>query len=115
MLTTERSLYHYHTSTMTRRVRGLETLREEELVEIHPRDAVELSIASGDWVRVTSRRGEVKARALVTEASPPGTVSMTFHFHEAPTNVLTNAAYDPVAKIPETKVCAVRVTRSEDA
>ena len=49
------------------------------------------------------------ARALVTEVSPPGTVSMTFHFHEAPTNVLTNAAYDPVAKIPETKVCAVRV------
>ncbi|MHC4940047.1 MAG: formate dehydrogenase subunit alpha [Planctomycetota bacterium] len=109
VLTTERSLYHYHTATMTRRVRGLETLREEELVEIHPRDAVELSIASGDWVKVTSRRGEVKARALVTEASPPGTVSMTFHFHEAPTNVLTNAAYDPVAKIPETKVCAVRV------
>jgi len=109
VLTTERSLYHYHTSTMTRRVPGLETLRGEELVEMHPRDAVALSIASGDRVRVTSRRGEVTARALVTEASPPGTVSMTFHFHEAPTNVLTNAAWDPVAKIPETKVCAVRV------
>ena len=112
MLTTERSLYHYHTSTMTRRVPGLETLRSEELVEIHPRDAVALTIASGDRVRVTSRRGEVTARALVTEVSPPGTVSMTFHFHEAPTNVLTNAAYDPVAKIPETKVCAVRVERA---
>jgi formate dehydrogenase alpha subunit len=109
VLTTERSLYHYHTSTMTRRVPGLEILRSEELVEIHPRDAVALTIASGDMVRVTSRRGEVTARALVTEASPPGTVSMTFHFHEAPTNVLTNAAWDPVAKIPETKVCAVRV------
>jgi formate dehydrogenase alpha subunit len=109
VLTTERSLYHYHTSTMTRRVPGLETLRSEELVEIHPRDAVALEIASGDQVRVTSRRGEVTARALVTEVSPPGTISMTFHFHEAPTNVLTNAAWDPVAKIPETKVCAVRV------
>ncbi len=109
VLTTERSLYHYHTATMTRRVPGLEKLRSEELVEIHPRDAEALSIASGDRVRVTSRRGEVTARALVTEVSPPGTVSMTFHFHEAPTNVLTNAAYDPVAKIPETKVCAVRV------
>ncbi|MCL7959319.1 MAG: formate dehydrogenase subunit alpha, partial [marine benthic group bacterium] len=112
VLTTERSLYHYHTSTMTRRVPGLETLRPEELVEIHPRDAVELAIASGDRVRVTSRRGEVEAHALVTEVSPPGTISMTFHFHEAPTNVLTNAAYDPVAKIPETKVCAVRVERA---
>jgi formate dehydrogenase alpha subunit len=113
VLTTERSLYHYHTSTMTRRVPGLETLRSEELVEIHPRDAVALTIASGDRVRVTSRRGEVTARALVTEVSPPGTISMTFHFHEAPTNVLTNAAYDPVAKIPETKVCAVRVERAD--
>ena len=109
VLTTERSLYHYHTSTMTRRVPGLELLRSEELVEMHPRDAAALRIASGDLVRVTSRRGEVEARALVTEVSPPGTVSMTFHFHEAPTNVLTNAAWDPVAKIPETKVCAVRV------
>ena len=109
VLTTERSLYHYHTSTMTRRVPGLEQLRSEELVEIHPRDAAALRIATGDEVRVTSRRGEVVARALVTEVSPPGTVSMTFHFHEAPTNVLTNAAWDPVAKIPETKVCAVRV------
>ena len=112
VLTTERSLYQYHTSTMTRRVPGLEALRGEELVEIHPRDAVALTIATGDLVRVTSRRGEVTARALVTEVSPPGTVSMTFHFHEAPTNVLTNAAYDPVAKIPETKVCAVRVERA---
>jgi predicted molibdopterin-dependent oxidoreductase YjgC len=109
VLTTERSLYHYHTSTMTRRVPGLEQLRSEELVEIHPKDAAALRIASGDQVRVTSRRGEVVARALVTEVSPPGTISMTFHFHEAPTNVLTNAAWDPVAKIPETKVCAVRV------
>jgi predicted molibdopterin-dependent oxidoreductase YjgC len=98
VLTTERSLYHY--------------LRSEELVEIHPRDAVALAIASGDRVRVTSRRGEVEAHALVTEVSPPGTISMTFHFHEAPTNVLTNAAYDPVAKIPETKVCAVRVEKA---
>ena len=80
VLTTERSLYHYHTSTMTRRVPGLETLRPEELVEIHPRDAVALAIASGDRVRVTSRRGEVEAHALVTEVSPPGTISMTFHF-----------------------------------
>jgi anaerobic selenocysteine-containing dehydrogenase len=97
---------------MTRRVPGLEHLRPEELVEIHPRDAAALRIATGDEVRVTSRRGEVVARALVTEVSPPGTVSMTFHFHEAPTNVLTNAAWDPVAKIPETKVCAVRVART---
>ena len=60
-------------------------------------------------VRVVSRRGEVTVEADVTDILPPGVVSMTFHFHETPTNVLTHAALDPIAKIPETKVCAVRV------
>jgi predicted molibdopterin-dependent oxidoreductase YjgC len=58
-----------------------------------------------------SRRGEVHAKAKVTDSSPRGVVSMTFHFAESPTNVLTNAVLDPVAKIPETKVCAVRVEK----
>jgi len=62
---------------------------------------------------VVSRRGEVKAKAKVTQASPPGVVSMTFHFAESPTNQLTNPALDPVAKIPELKVCAVRVEKSD--
>ena len=109
ILTTDRSLFHYHTATMTRKVRGLEQLDGEELLRIHPEDASQLAIADGETVRVTSRRGEVTARAKVTDACPPGVVSMTFHFAETPTNVLTHAALDPVAKIPETKVCAVRV------
>jgi predicted molibdopterin-dependent oxidoreductase YjgC len=112
LLTTERSLYHYHTGTLTRRVSGLNTLRAGELVEMHPEDAQALGIADGDRVRVTSRRGEVVARAKVTEVSPPGVVSMTFHFAESPTNVLTNPVLDPVAKIPELKVCAVKVERA---
>jgi formate dehydrogenase major subunit len=112
VLTTERSLYHYHTGTMTRRVSGLNVLRPEELVEMNPRDALELGISGGEKVRVVSRRGSVTARAKVTEHSPPGVVSMTFHFAESPTNVVTNPALDPVAKIPELKVCAVRVERA---
>lgn len=108
ILTTDRSLYHFH-GTMTRRVEGLNALRGEEWVEINPRDAAALSIADGQMVRVISRRGEVTARAKVSEDSPPGVVSMTFHFAESPTNQLTNPAKDPLAKTPELKVCAVRV------
>ena len=111
MLTTDRSIYHYHTSTMTRKVKGLEFLRSEELVELNPADATTLGVSDGEMVRVISRRGKVNAKALVTKMSPPGVISMTFHFAESPTNELTNSALDPVAKIPETKVCAVRVEK----
>ena len=88
---------------------------EEELVEMNSVDADGLGIVDGEMVRVVSRRGEVTARAKVTEDSPPGTVSMTFHFGESPTNVLTNPALDPIAKIPEYKVCAIRVEKLETA
>ncbi|MEE8473159.1 MAG: formate dehydrogenase subunit alpha [Dehalococcoidia bacterium] len=111
ILTTERTLWHFHTGTMTRKVPGLNELRNEELVEMHPADAQKLGIEDGEMVKVTSRRGEVEARLLVTEVSPPGVVSMTFHFTEAPTNVLTNPKVDPVSKIPEYKVCAIRVEK----
>jgi len=111
MLTTERSLFHFHTATMTRKVDGLNTLRAHELVEINPKDAQNLGISDGEMIKVASRRGEVKAKAKVTEVSPAGVVSMTFHFAESPTNVLTSPAIDPVAKIPETKVCAVRIEK----
>jgi len=112
ILTTERSLYHYHTGTMTRKVKGLNVIRGEELVEINPIDASALDIADGDMVKVTSRRGEVEVKARVTEASPTGVVSMDFHFAESPANILTNPARDPVAKTPELKVCAVRVEKN---
>ncbi len=113
VLTTERSLYHYHTGTMTRRVDGLNILRDQELVELNPKDADALRVSDGETVRVVSRRGKVTARAKVVGTSPPGVVSMTFHFAESPTNVLTNPALDPVAKIPELKVCAIRIEKME--
>jgi formate dehydrogenase alpha subunit len=111
VLTTERSIYHYHTGTMTRRVHGLNVLRSEELVEMNPRDAASRGISDGDWVTVSSRRGKVNARARVTEVSPEGLVCMTFHFAESPTNALTNNAVDPIAKTPEIKYCAVNVSK----
>jgi formate dehydrogenase alpha subunit len=111
ILTTDRSLYHYHTSTMTRRVEGLKVLDKEELLRINPSDAGKLSIEDGEIVEISSRRGKTKVKANITEICPPGVVSMTFHFFESPTNELTNAALDPLAKIPETKVCAVKVQK----
>ncbi|HUT96509.1 MAG TPA: molybdopterin dinucleotide binding domain-containing protein, partial [Dehalococcoidales bacterium] len=112
VLTTGRSLYHFHTGTMTRKVEGLNVLKKEGEVEINPADAAKLGIADGDRVKVASRRGEVVTKANLTEASPEGVVFMTFHFAESPANRLTNPVLDPVAKIPEYKVCAVRVEKA---
>ena len=63
-------------------------------------------------VKMRSRRGEITAKAYLTEVSPPSVVFMTFHFAESPTNMLTNPALDPVSKIPEYKVCAVRIDKN---
>jgi formate dehydrogenase alpha subunit len=114
ILTMERSLYHFHTGTMTRKVKGLNLLNGEELVQINPEDAGRLGIKDGEWVRVLSRRGEVKARIRVTGESPPGVITMSFHFTETRTNLLTNPALDPVSKIPELKVAAVRVEKVDN-
>ena len=111
VLTTGRSLYQYHTGTMTRRSEGLNMFKGEEEAEISPEDAEGLGISDGDYVKVISRRGQVTARATVTEKSPVGTVFMTFHFAESPTNILTSPALDPVAKTPEFKYCAVRIEK----
>jgi len=110
-LTTGRILQHYHTGSMTHRVAGLETLAPEERVEVNPDDAARLGLGDGDWVRVSSRRGAVESRAWVTERVGHGLVFMTFHYASALGNVLTNTAVDPVAKIPELKVCAVKVEK----
>jgi predicted molibdopterin-dependent oxidoreductase YjgC len=110
ILTTRRSFFHFH-SVLSRKVAGMNVLRAEERVEINPADAAPLEIEDGDIVNVTSRRGSVQAKAKVTQTTPPGVVSMTFHYPETRTNLLTHNALDPVAKIPEFKVCAVKVER----
>jgi len=110
-LTTGRILYQFHTGTMTRKSRGLETLGGEAFVEIHPDDAKELGIADGEPVKITSRRGHVTVKAMITRRVDKGVVFMPFHFAEAAANRLTNPVVDPTAKIPEYKVCAVRLEK----
>jgi len=112
IFTTGRVLYHFHTGTITRRSKGLNEVYPEALVEISPQDAEELKVKDGEFVEVSSRRGKIKAKAKVTEKSGKGVVFMSFHFHEAAANLLTNAALDPVSKIPEYKVCAVKVRKT---
>jgi len=109
VLTTGRVLEHYHAGSMSRRVPALDWLVPEAIVEIHPTDAHAAAIADGERVRVRSRRGAIVARARVTPTIRPGTVFVPFHFAEAAANLLTHAALDPVAKIPEYKACAVVV------
>jgi formate dehydrogenase alpha subunit len=111
VLITGRNLYHYHTGTMTHRVPGLIKLYPEERIEISPTDAAQLGIQNKDMVNISSRRGTVSCRAMVTRNSPPGSVYMNFHFTEVPTNVLTNNALDPISMTPEYKFCAVKVEK----
>ena len=112
VMTTGRLLYQYHTGTMSRRAPGLEGKAPECQVELTAGDAARYGILDGEPVRVKSRRGELVARALVSPKAVAGTIFIPFHFHEAAVNKLTIAALDPVAKIPEYKVCAVHIEKA---
>ncbi len=109
ILSTGRVLFHWHGGTLTRRSPGLDELAPYPEVEIHPQDAAALDIADNNVVKVHSRRGVITARARLTDRSSPGTIFLTFHYAEAPANLLTSDAIDPIAKIPEYKVSAVRL------
>ena len=111
LLTTDRSLYHYHTSTMTGRVSGLKDIQGSEFIIIHPEDAKKMGLVDGELINVKSRRGNIKVKVDISRICPAGVASLTFHFPDAPTNELTICAVDPVSKIPETKVCSVRIEK----
>ena len=110
-LTTGRVLYQYHTGTMTMKSDGLNELAPRCFVEIAPEDAKAYGIGEGDLMKVVSRRGEVSAQARISERPSEGTLFIPFHYADAAANMLTNTALDPIAKIPEFKVCAVRIER----
>jgi formate dehydrogenase alpha subunit len=111
VLTTGRELFHYHTGTMTRRSAGLNAVAPEAYIEINPVDADGLGIKNGEKLTVTSRRGTIDVKARVSGIVPPQVVFIPFHYKEAAANLLTNDAMDPVCKIMEAKVCAVRLQK----
>ncbi len=112
MLTTGRVLEHWHTGSMSHRTRVLETLAPESCVEICPVDAAKLGIHGGDVITLSSRRGKVETRAKETWRVAPGLAFMAFHWGDAPANLLTNPAVDPLAKIPEFKVSSAKAILS---
>jgi formate dehydrogenase alpha subunit len=109
ILTTGRQLYQFHTGTMTRKSAAIDQKSPTGYVEIHPENAKELGIENGKQVEVATIRGEVTTIARVTPNIKVGCIFMPFHFAEGPANMLTNDALDPIAKIPEFKVCAAKV------
>jgi predicted molibdopterin-dependent oxidoreductase YjgC len=110
-LSTGRVLYHWSGSTMTGRSK-LEDVYPEATCEVHPSDAANLELQTGDWVEVSSRRGSIKLRVLVTGRSPEGTVFVPFHFAEAAANLLTLDEVDKQAKIPDYKNTAVKIEKT---
>jgi formate dehydrogenase alpha subunit len=110
-MTTGRLLYQYHTGTMTRKTEGLNERAPACFVEISAQDADAHGLEDGAEVTIASRRGDVTATLRISDMAVPGTVFMPFHYAEAAANRLTNAALDPVSKIPEFKVCAVKLSR----
>ncbi len=111
-LTTGRVLYHYHTGSMTRRSPTLTAQLNEGYVEVNFDDATKLGVSGGETVRIVSRRGEISVKARITHIIPAGTVFIPFHFAESAANMLTSgSSLDPVAKIPELKVCAIRMEK----
>ncbi|MEU1127930.1 molybdopterin oxidoreductase family protein [Streptomyces sp. NPDC005899] len=110
VLTTGRVVAHYQSGAQTRRVAELTAAAPGPFVELHPRLAERIGVAEGDQVAVTSRRGRAQAPARITVAIRQDTVFMPFHWAgEGRANSLTNPALDPTSRMPEFKVCAVRV------
>lgn len=112
LLTTGRILYHYHTRTMTGRIVGLNKIAPESYLEMNPATANKLKLEDGTRVKVSSRRGEVLTKVRITDIVEENVLFMPFHFAESAANYLTNPVLDPIAKIPELKVCAVRIERA---
>jgi predicted molibdopterin-dependent oxidoreductase YjgC len=110
-LNTGRILQHWHGGTMSRRSEGLVWVVPEGEIQINDEDGAQLGILTGDRICVSSRRGEIKGRACLTNKLPRGMVFVNFHFVEVPVNMLTGDAVDPVAKIPEYKVSAVNIRK----
>jgi formate dehydrogenase major subunit len=114
VLITGRQLEHWHTGSMTRRTTVLDAIEPDPVALIHPLDLAALDAKPGDLITIESRRGKVSLYGRADEGSPRGAVFVPFCYYEAAINRVTNDQFDPVAKIPELKYCAVRITAGGD-
>ncbi|MBC7945901.1 MAG: molybdopterin-dependent oxidoreductase, partial [Burkholderiales bacterium] len=111
VLITGRQLEHWHTGSMTRRSGVLDSIEPVPIATINPLDLDAIGVRAGDVITVESRRGKIALYARANDGVPTGAVFIPFCYYEAAANLLTNAALDPIGKIPEFKYCAVRITR----
>jgi formate dehydrogenase major subunit len=109
ILITGRQLEHWHTGSMTRRTKVLDTLEPEANCSLHPKTLRNLGATQGDVIQLTTRRGAISLMARADRAVSEDCVFVPFAFTEAAANILTNAALDPIGKIPEFKYAAVRI------
>ncbi len=115
ILNTGRILYHWHGGTITRRAEGLLARAPELEISIHENDGERFDIDNGEWVRIRSRRGNLEGRILYTDKMRPGEIFVPFaKLEKHAANFLTNSVFDPDSKIPEYKVCAVRIEKLDD-
>jgi predicted molibdopterin-dependent oxidoreductase YjgC len=110
-LTTGRVLYQYHSGTMTMKSPGVNELEPECFVEIAGQDAEDWGINDNEKIKIISRRGSIEALARISDQAVQGTIFIPFHYAQAAANRLTNGALDPTTRIPEYKVCAVRIEK----
>jgi formate dehydrogenase major subunit len=110
VLITGRQLEHWHTGSMTRRATVLDAIEPDPVALVHPLDLADLGVKPGELLTIESRRGTVCLYGRADETSPRGAIFVPFCYYEAAINRVTNDKFDPVAKIPELKYCAIRVT-----
>jgi formate dehydrogenase major subunit len=110
VLITGRQLEHWHTGSMTRRATVHDAIEPDPVALVHPLDLAELGVKPGELLTIESRRGSVTLYGRADEGSPRGAVFVPFCYYEAAINRVTNDKFDPVAKIPELKYCAIRIT-----
>ncbi len=111
LFTTGRHYAQYNFGSMTRKTAGIETICPEALAEISPLDADKYQIEDGSWIKITSRRGEVKTRVVITDRSQVGTVFIPYHFAEVPVNQLTLNSLDRLSRSPQYKICSVKIEK----
>jgi len=111
ILSTGRTLYHYNAGTMTRRSAGSTYKTNDCFVEIHQVDASELGIFDGETVKIATRRGEITARAEVSDKVKKGVIWIPMHFVESAVNKLTKDAYDNITQTAEYKVCGAKLEK----
>lgn len=112
LLTTGRLYEHWHTGTVSRKTSILARECPKAYLEIGPGDAKSLEMSPGECIRVASRRGKIEVNVKISDNLPERTVFLPFHFRESAANLLTLSACDPQARIPELKICAVRLEKN---